>query len=1131
MKKQIRLSVLLCFLQMIICIASHGQSYPFYFSSGNFNPPNSWSQSAAYRMGTVANTNIQGSPATAVGNCYFRFFSANSGGTIFEPSGNLDSLILIDTPFALNVAATINKAYYFQTYNTTDNYIFKTNGSGTPGTAMAAVIRIQGPVQYVTALTQSPAGDVYPGEAVTVTVTISDTFSPGQGVYLRYSTDGYATSTVTPMTGGGTQYSAVISPLVNAPGAALSYYVFTSGDSLTIPGQFADLMTVNLYNNNFNNFTYYVDCPFALSNTSFQMLQTDKSRYNASDVVNLTATFQNTIASGNLIVKYWHLGDSIGQSTYPISGSNALSWTWQSPAADYSGYFVQAILQQGGVDVDSTSIAIDVSSQYSRFPRYGFLSQYSPSDSLYRNNVFQRLNRYHLNALQFYDVNNKHDVPLAGTVANPDTVWNDIANRENYLSTVLGYITLAHHANMKAMNYNLLYGAWTATAAADGVLPAWGLYYNSNHTNQWGYTLPVSWASSLQVEDPANTAWQNLLWGNESNLFQAIPYDGWHIDQLGDPGTVYDYNGNMVNLGAAFGPYITAAKAQLNVNMVMNAVANFGQQSIATAPVDFLYTEVWDPYRTFNDLTGLISSNNTYGNNKLATVFAGYINLGNSGSAGTFNTPGVLLADAAIFSAGGSHIELGDHMLCNPYFPNSSLRMSCGLEQNMIQYYDFLTAYENLLRDSIAASSVSLQTTGSSALSTTAATGKIWVQSNQRNNTQIFQLINLVSANTINWRDSFGTQVAPTGISNIPLSFTDTNVITKLYCASPDYNNGLPTPLSYTRSGNTITFSLPSLLYWTMVVAETSSPVTRRIVAVNDSFSVLQASIDTFGVTADDTILPAGDSACISLVIGSGAFTILNCHQLSYRPDSTYTGYDTCRYAICDTSGICDTAMVIVDVLPNPGLLPVAYFVEDTTLDYNQFLPYGLFGCQGGNYVYIDAYQQYTLINRSHTADSVVWNISSGVMCNDTDVNFRSDTITFIPNSISRGECAPQTFSICITAYNKYGSSAYCDTTCDVHYEGINEIPLASFDVYPNPISDQVSVSIDASTSAQMAVTISDALGRVVYQTGSHQINSGKQIISIPLAGQSEGIYFWTIEAESAGSDTPYRLYGKIVKQ
>ena len=64
-----------------------------------------------------------------------------------------------------------------------------------------------------------------------------------------------------------------------------------------------------------------------------------------------------------------------------------------------------------------------------------------------------------------------------------------------------------------------------------------------------------------------------------------------------------------------------------------------------------------------------------------------------------FNTPGVLLTDAVIFALGGSHLELGDHMLCREYFPSTALQMNDVLKTAMIRYYDFMTAYQNLLRD------------------------------------------------------------------------------------------------------------------------------------------------------------------------------------------------------------------------------------------------------------------------------------------------------------------------------------------------------------------------------------------------------------------------------------------------
>ncbi|BDW75463.1 hypothetical protein BFINE_12580 [Bacteroides finegoldii DSM 17565] len=48
---------------------------------------------------------------------------------------------------------------------------------------------------------------------------------------------------------------------------------------------------------------------------------------------------------------------------------------------------------------------------------------------------------------------------------------------------------------------------------------------------------------------------------------------------------------------------------------------------------------------------------------------------------------------------GGAHLELGEHMLTTEYFPNSSLAMKGELKKAMVTYYDFITGYENLLRD------------------------------------------------------------------------------------------------------------------------------------------------------------------------------------------------------------------------------------------------------------------------------------------------------------------------------------------------------------------------------------------------------------------------------------------------
>ncbi|RYF89551.1 MAG: hypothetical protein EOO00_09875, partial [Chitinophagaceae bacterium] len=83
--------------------------------------------------------------------------------------------------------------------------------------------------------------------------------------------------------------------------------------------------------------------------------------------------------------------------------------------------------------------------------------------------------RYHINGLQFYDWHNKHHKPLPVTGGTPDAVWKDIFNRDIYFNTVQKYITSAHGRNMKAMFYNLIYGAWES-AELEGVSPEWYVY-------------------------------------------------------------------------------------------------------------------------------------------------------------------------------------------------------------------------------------------------------------------------------------------------------------------------------------------------------------------------------------------------------------------------------------------------------------------------------------------------------------------------------------------------------------------------------------------------------------------------------------------------------------------------------
>jgi hypothetical protein len=87
--------------------------------------------------------------------------------------------------------------------------------------------------------------------------------------------------------------------------------------------------------------------------------------------------------------------------------------------------------------------------------------------------------------------------------------------------------------------------------------------------------------SSIYLVDPNNTGWQNYLAKQNDDVYSVFDFDGYHIDQLGDRGADYDYNGNAIDMAAGFKSFIQAMKTKHpGKRLVMNAVARYGQQKL-----------------------------------------------------------------------------------------------------------------------------------------------------------------------------------------------------------------------------------------------------------------------------------------------------------------------------------------------------------------------------------------------------------------------------------------------------------------------------------------------------------------------------------------------------------------------
>ena len=536
-------------------------------------------------------------------------------------------------------------------------------------------------------------------------------------------------------------------------------------------------------------------------------ITTDKAVYAPGSEVRFTGDR----SQGGLGVRYWHLGDVIEEKLL----DDCAEWTWTLPSTDFQGYYVELIGKNAqGVVRTVGSVAVDASSDWTRFPRYGFLSKFGNVVPSKRASVIANLNRYHINGLQYYDWMYDHHHPLAGTPQDPDSEWPSIIGDLCEKEVVQGYIEEAHKYNMASMFYDLCYGV-LSWAEEDGVNPSWYLYKEPSAQNRDFHPLSAPFRSSIYLVDPGNAGWLDYFSARVDEVYKVYDFDGFHIDQLGNRGNRYGADGKKVDMPGGYGRFIEKMKSsQPAKKLAFNAVSRYGQASIAAAPSDFLYNEVWTV--GFSEIDKILVENKSLAPGK-NTVLAAYMNYKQSG---TFNTPAVLLADAVIFALGGSHLELGEHMLSNEYFPSANLKMSSDLSGKLVSYYDFLTGYENLLRDGAVRTGLSVSSDDVKIAQWGPVKGSVNSASFQVGDRMVVHLLNFEKAKHLDWRDDSMNQAAPSIHENFDVTIRSSREVKRVWVASPDVDGGVPREVSWSASGISIKLSVPSLEYWTMIVIE-----------------------------------------------------------------------------------------------------------------------------------------------------------------------------------------------------------------------------------------------------------------------------------------------------------------------
>lgn len=553
-------------------------------------------------------------------------------------------------------------------------------------------------------------------------------------------------------------------------------------------------------------------------------IYTNKSMYAPGEAVMLTVQLGGALPAGaTLTVTVRHVGEVIYEETRP-AGSGAESFLLSMPAKDFTGYSAEAYVKLADVVLDYTMTGIDVSSDWSRFPRYGYITKLDHrTDGEIAQNM-DRMKKHHVNGLFYYDVFDSQDKPLAGSVAAPGAEWHSLAGQTVDAQSMKKTIAAGHALGINSFFYNLVFGAYD-NYEERGISPEWGLYNDARHQKQDCHDLSGSnWETSgLWMFNPANTDWQKHFVDAHREFLAVYDFDGLQMDSLGSRGAPrYDYWGNALELDQTYVPFLDRLEKELGTRVIFNPVGGYGLRQVLNSGVyDVIYVEVWPgDSKDYLALKHMLDGIYQVTKGERGSILGAYMNY-DVMKGEPFNLPGILYTDAMIMACGGSHLELGDTgMLSSEYYPGNSLRISAELERRLRSYYSFSVAYENLLRGTgLVETGAKTYVNGESA-ATDAALGKVFGFTKEKDGKTIVQLINFDGASTTAWVDSRGAQTAPKIKTDVAVRQSVSRQPSHVYVMSPDCQQGIMQEVPFTYKDGEVSFTLPYLEYWDMVVIE-----------------------------------------------------------------------------------------------------------------------------------------------------------------------------------------------------------------------------------------------------------------------------------------------------------------------
>lgn len=514
-----------------------------------------------------------------------------------------------------------------------------------------------------------------------------------------------------------------------------------------------------------------------------------KGTFIPGEIIRIVAEFEGDMLGPAFVqLSIYHLAhkiDKIKSGFVPGNSKSAITIEWQAPLDAPCGYgAVAELIDRSGKAIDAISTAFDILPDWTIFPRYGFLTDFSPNRSDLQETI-ATLAQFHINGLQFYDWQYRHDQLLP-----PQSEFIDPLGRSLSLDTIRKFIETAHGYGMAAMPYLAVYAAsiefWQAHLG-------WALYDAHNQ--------PITFENFLGLMDPTPGApWIEHMLYQSREVLLGLPFDGLHVDQYGEPKAGFNANSDPVDLPAAFVSFIRHLKEDHpHAAVVFNAVGNWPIEALVTSPQDFVYIEIWPPDVHYRDLYRIIAAARTLSSGK-PVVIALYLPVSWSEN--------VRLADALIFSLGATRIEFGEKacLLVDPYFPKYQV-LPPELKNTLQNYLDFVVRYGELLGPSARILDEFQVTTPAD----------VWVTARSNSGRLLLSVVNMSGLGDPRWDEE---HPAPKHLFDVSLQLNIIQSIRHAWWATPDQDDLTLYPLSWETEGQRVAVTLPKLDYWSILIFE-----------------------------------------------------------------------------------------------------------------------------------------------------------------------------------------------------------------------------------------------------------------------------------------------------------------------